>query len=88
MGAISVVSLWDYLTVQLIERFMKEKQKDVYKRTMEKYQVTLKQLQDHFDNKQATELTQALGQEFANTLKIIELTLNLACNKRGFRAAT
>jgi len=64
------------LTVpNLFERFMKEKQKDVYKRTMEKYQVTLKQLQEHFGNKQATELTEELGQEFANSLKLTELTL-------------
>jgi integrase len=64
------------LTVpNLFERFMKEKQKDVYKRTMEKYQVTLRQLQEHFGNKQATELTEELGQEFANSLKLTELTL-------------
>ena len=64
------------LTVpNLFECFMKKKQKDVYKRTMEKYQVTLKQLQGHFGNKKATELTEELGQEFANSLKLTELTL-------------
>ena len=59
----------------LFERFMKEKEKDVYKRTMEKYQVTLKNLQDRFGNKQAVELTEVLAQEFADSLKLSELTL-------------
>jgi integrase len=60
---------------ELFQRFMNEKEKDVYKRTMEKYQVTLKSLQKHFANKQAVELTEVLGQEFANSLKLSELTL-------------
>jgi integrase len=51
---------------------MKEKEKDIYKRTLEKYQVTLKLLQDRFGNKQAVELTEMLGQEFADSLQLSE----------------
>jgi integrase len=60
---------------ELFERFMKEKEKDVYKRTMEKYHVTLKYLRAYFGNKQVTELTEALGQKFADSLQLAELTL-------------
>lgn len=60
---------------ELFERFMKEKEKDVYKRTMEKYHVTLKYLRSYFGNKQAVELTEVLGQKFADSLELAELTL-------------
>jgi integrase len=59
----------------LFERFTKEKQKDVYKRTMEKYQVTLKNLTEHFHNKQASEVTEVLAQKFADSLTLAKITL-------------
>ena len=42
---------------------MKEKEKDVYKRTMEKYHVTLKYLRAYFDNKGKLSLAKKLKQQ-------------------------
>jgi integrase len=53
---------------ELFQKFILEKEKDVYARTMKKYDVALKNLSEYFRAKQAVEITENLAQAFSESL--------------------
>jgi len=53
---------------ELFEKFMVEKAKSIYKRSLEKYQATLGYLQKYFKDKQASTVTVILAEKFSEWL--------------------
>ncbi|WP_019501284.1 tyrosine-type recombinase/integrase [Pseudanabaena sp. PCC 6802] len=55
-------------TVELFEKFMQEKAKSVYQRSLEKYKATLGYLRQYFKEKQADAISVALAEQFLEWL--------------------